>query len=135
MSKAGAVGTHAGNGARGFADGQGAAARFKKPFGVVVLPVSGEFALYESVRLCCPNNALRVVTPGGAVRRLAGGGLCRRTGRSRARQLPCGPDAGRGRERGACWLADLFNHAVRRVSMAGSVSTVAGNWGGGFADV
>ena len=54
-------------GEAGFADGQGAAARFKYPYGVVLLPDSGEFVV------SC-DHALRVVTPGGAVRRLAGSG-------------------------------------------------------------
>jgi DNA-binding beta-propeller fold protein YncE len=70
VSQAGAVSTLAGggeDGEAGFADGQGAAARFKWPCGVVVLPDSGEFVV------SCKHGLL-VVTPGGAVRILAGSG-------------------------------------------------------------
>ena len=69
VSKAGAVSTLAGGGAAGFVDGQGAAARFNKPYSVVVLPDSGEFVVSDF-----SNHALRVVTPGGGVRPLAGSG-------------------------------------------------------------
>ena len=69
VSKAGAVSTLAGGGEPGFADGQGAAARFNHPHSVVVLPDSGEFVVSDQL-----NHALRVVTPGGAVRTLAGSG-------------------------------------------------------------
>jgi hypothetical protein len=68
VSKAGAVGTLAGGGGEGFADGQGAAARFNEPHSVVVT-ANGDYVITD-----CFNHAVRVVTPGGAVRTLAGNG-------------------------------------------------------------
>ena len=68
VSKAGAVSTLAGGGGEGFADGQGAAARFNEPHSVVVT-ANGDFVITD-----CLNHAVRVVSPGGAVRTLAGNG-------------------------------------------------------------
>ena len=68
LSKAGAVSTLAGGGGAGFADGQGAAARFNWPLGVVVT-ANGDYVMID-----CYNHAVRAVTPGGAVRTLAGNG-------------------------------------------------------------
>ena len=68
VSKAGAVSTLAGGGGAGFADGQGAAARFNFLISVVVT-ANGDYVMTD-----CDNHALRVVTPGGAVRTLAGNG-------------------------------------------------------------
>ena len=66
VSLAGQVDTLVGNGKAGFADGQGAAARFNEPEDVV-LGANGELFVsdYE-------NNAIRGVTAAGAVRTLAG---------------------------------------------------------------
>ena len=131
VSKAGAVSTLAGGGEPGFADGQGAAARFHGP-GSVVLAANGEFVVSDAY-----NNVLRVVTPGGAVRTLAGSeegeaGFADGQGAAARFNHPRGLalDAD-GR---SVLVADLGNHAVRRVTMAGAVSTVAGNGQAGFAD-
>jgi hypothetical protein len=68
VSKAGAVSTLAGGGGAGFADGQGAAARFNLPISVVVT-ANGDYVMTDF-----GNHELRVVTPGGAVRTVAGNG-------------------------------------------------------------
>ena len=128
VSQAGAVSTLAGGGEPGFVDGQGAAARFNHPHSVVVLPDSGEFVV------SC-DHGLLVVTPGGAVRILAGSGeagFADGQGAAARFNMPAGLalDA----DGSSVLVADFGNHAVRRVTMAGAVSTVAGNGEAGFAD-
>ena len=94
MFQAGAGSTLAGGEEAGFADGQGAAARFDMPRSVV--QPSGEFVVSAFM-----NHALRVVTPGGAVRTLAGSGepgFADGQGAAVRFNFPAGPGAGRGRE-------------------------------------
>ena len=128
VSQAGEVSTLAGSGEPGFADGQGAAARFDEPYGVVVLPDSGEFVV------SC-DHGLLVVTPGGAVRILAGSGEAGfADGQGAAARFNGPAGLALDADGSSVLVADFNNHAVRRVTMAGAVSTVAGNGEAGFAD-
>ncbi len=68
VSKAGVVSTLAVGGGPGFADWQGAAARFKYQNSVSVT-ATGDYVMTDF-----GNNAVRVVTPGSIVRTLAGNG-------------------------------------------------------------
>jgi DNA-binding beta-propeller fold protein YncE len=127
VSRAGAVSTLAGGGGEGFADGQGAAARFKWPHSVVVM-ADGNYAVAEE-------NTVRVVTPTGDVRTLAGNG---EAGLADGQGAAARFNGIRGLALdvdGSILVADSENHAVRRVMMDGTVSTVAG-WSGeaGYAD-
>ena len=118
VTKAGAVvSTLAGNGKAGFADGQGADARFNRPYSVMVA-ANGD--LIVSDRL---NHCLRVVTPEGAVRTLAGNGqsgFADGQGADARLNQPAGlamdPE-------GNVLVADFGNSAIRKVTMAGAVST------------
>ena len=112
----------------GFTDGQGANARFNEPIGVVVA-ANGDIFVADS-----ENHAIRVITPQGAVRTLCGNG---QAGFADAQ----GADARFSDPRGLALdaeenllVADSGNYAIRRVTMAGAVSTVAGNGEEGFAD-
>jgi DNA-binding beta-propeller fold protein YncE len=129
VSKAGAVSTLAGGGGKGFADGQGAAAaRFKDPFSVVVT-ANGDYVMTDF-----SNHAVRVVTPGGAVRTLAGNGnrgFVDGQGAAARFNEPVGLAVDVD---GSILVTDRGNHAVRRVTMPGAVSTVAGNGHQGYAD-
>lgn len=128
VSKDGNVRTLAGNGERGFADGQGAAARFDRPNGVVVT-ANGDYVMTD-----CYNHAVRVVTPGGAVRTLAGNGepgFVDGQGAAASFYYPRGLALDVD---GSILVVDTLNHAVRRVTMAGAVSTVAGNGQKGHDD-
>jgi DNA-binding beta-propeller fold protein YncE len=123
VSKAGEVSTLAGNGEEGFADGQGDAARFNYPWGVV-LAANDEIVVADT-----KNHAIRVVTPGGAVRTLAGNGEAGfADGQGAAARFNCPVGLARDMD-GSILVADGGNHAVRRVTMTGEVSTVAGNGG------
>jgi sugar lactone lactonase YvrE len=128
VSKAGAVSTLAGGGGAGFADGQGAAARFNEPHSVVVT-ANGDYVMTDF-----GNHAVRVVTPGGAVRTLAGNGepgFVDGQGAAARFNHPMGLAVDVD---GSILVTDGDNHAVRRVTMAGAVSTVAGNGQKGYAD-
>jgi DNA-binding beta-propeller fold protein YncE len=120
VSKAGAVRTLAGGGGAGFADGQGAAARFDHTFSVVVTAI-GDYVMTD-----CSNHAVRVVTPGGAVRTLAGNGepgFVDGQGAAARFNWPMGLAVNVD---GSILVTDSGNHVVRRVTMAGAVSTAAG---------
>jgi hypothetical protein len=128
VSKAGEVSTLAGNGEKGFADGQGDAARFNLPWGVA-LAANDEIVVADS-----ENHAIRVVTPGGAVRTLAGNGEAGFADGQGAAARFDGP-TGLARDKdGSILVIDSGNNAVRRVTMEGEVSTVAGNGEVGYAD-
>jgi len=128
VSKAGAVSTLAGGGGAGFADGQGAAARFNLPLSVVVT-ANGDYVMTDR-----GNHALRVVTPGGAVRTLAGNGepgIVDGQGAAARFNFPWGLAVDVD---DSILVTEYGNHTVRRVTMSGLVSTVAGNGQQGFAD-
>ena len=128
VSKAGEVSTLAGNGEEGFADGQGDAARFNCPHGVA-LAANDEIVVADT-----ENHAIRVVTPGGAVRTLAGNGEAGfADGQGAAARFNFPSGLARDKD-GSILVADRGNNAVRRVTMEGAVSTVAGNGEAGYAD-
>ena len=128
VSKAGEVSTLAGNGEAGFADGQGEDARFNGPDGVA-LAANDEIVVADT-----DNHAIRVVTPGGAVRTLAGNGEAGfAEGQGAAARFNCPAGLARDKD-GSILVADQGNNAVRRVTMEGAVSTVAGNREAGYAD-
>jgi hypothetical protein len=118
VSKAGEVSTLAGNGEEGFADGQGKAARFYWPAGVA-LAANDEIVVADTC-----NHAIRVVSPGGAVPTLAGYGEAGfADGQGAAARFKHPEGLARDKD-GSILVADRGNHAVRRVTMEGAVSTV-----------
>ena len=129
LSPDGFVSTFAGSGALGAADGAAGTASFRFPGGVAV---DADGAVYVADT---DNHCLRVVRD-GQVRTLAGrcgqagavdgvGGVARF---DRPRRLSWGADV-------ALLVGDAGNHAIRAVSPAGAVTTVAGLLGQvGFND-
>jgi DNA-binding beta-propeller fold protein YncE len=118
----------AGNAQRGFADGQGVHARFHDPEDIVMVP-NGDLLVSDS-----SNHSIRVVSPEGAVRTLAGNGMAgfaNGQGADARFNCPCGLALDLC---GNLLVADSGNHAIRLVTMAGKVSTVAGSGVKGFAD-
>jgi len=118
VTRAGAVvSTLAGNGEAGFVDGQGPNARFNKPHSVVVA-ANGDFIVSDH-----GNHSIRVLSPDGAVRTLVGNGqrgFADGQGADARFHYPSGlamdPE-------GNVLVADWGNSAIRKVTMAGAVST------------
>lgn len=121
----GAVTTLAGvAGERGSADGIGSAARFSKPRGVVV-DASGRVLVADT-----DNHVVRQVDPDGRVTTLAGkagsSGAVDGSGAAARFNEPSGIAVASD---GALLVADAKNHAIRRVTLQGQVTTLAGQLG------
>ena len=122
ITSAGVVSTLAGlSGSLGSADGTGRLARFNRPSGLVVLP-SGELLVADS-----GNHVLRLVTSSGVVTTFAGSaGNAGAADGSRLLSTFRSPHGLAVAGDGTIYVADTENHTVRRISSAGTVSTLAG---------
>ncbi len=119
ITAAGAVTTLAG-GVEGYKDGKGTAARFDEPCG---LAVDGSGDVYVADR---NNLRLRKITPDGTTTTFAGSwdkGLSDGTGTSAKFWYPVGLALSAS---GVLYVGDSQNHAIRSVSMAADVGTIAG---------
>jgi sugar lactone lactonase YvrE len=124
----GVVTTLAGNGQPGFADGTGQAAQFA---GVAGVTVDASNNIYVADAL---NNRIRKVNGQGTVTTLAGGaatGLVNGTGTAARFNTPHGVGCDAN---GNVYVADFQNHAIRRITPQGVVTTVAGNGTAGAAN-
>ena len=122
VTPAGVVTTQAGAaGAYGNANGTGTAARFAYPRGITADAI-GNLYVVEAY------NAIRKVTPAGVVTTLAGGNYGSGDGTGNVAQFNSpyglGLDAA-----GNIFVADTYNHAIRRVTAGGIVTTMAGSAG------
>lgn len=120
----------------GSSDGVGSAARFDRPAG---LAVDGAGTVYVADS---GNHTVRKVSPDGAVSTLAGrageAGSTDATGRDARFRSPMDVAVDGA---GNVYVADAYNHVVRKITAAGAVSTLAGQVElksgatvGGFAD-
>ncbi|WP_137940087.1 gluconolaconase [Chitinivorax sp. B] len=118
----------AGEGAPGLQDGVAAQARFADPYGVVA-DAMGKLYVADAGE----NNRIRVMTADGTVSTLAGSkeGFEDGTGSAAAFNTPSGLalDA-----TGNLYVADTGNHAIRKITPQGVVSTVAGTGQPGLRD-
>jgi len=119
----------AGNGNPGLADGAGAAAQFKEPQGIAIDPARSLIYVADT-----GNNVIRRVTFDGIVTTLAGSGqgaFADGLGTQASFKQPIGlaVDA-----IGNLYVADTGNSAIRLVTPAGAVSTIAGGLKDGYAD-
>ncbi len=118
----------AGDGIAALQDGPLAQARFADPSGVA-LDASGRIYVSDAGR----SNRIRVISADGMVSTLAGSteGFVDGAGAAAAFNTPSGSalDAA-----GNLIVADTGNHAIRKVTPLGVVSTVAGSGVAGFAD-
>ncbi|HEX7802334.1 MAG TPA: gluconolaconase [Pseudoxanthomonas sp.] len=118
----------AGDGVRGMRNGPVARARFDDPYGVAVAP---DGTLY--VADAGDNNRIRRIGADGTVTTLAGfsEGFADGDGTAARLNTPSGLalDAA-----GNLYVADTGNHAIRKITPLGRVSTVAGTGVAGFGD-
>ncbi|MFZ2493469.1 MAG: hypothetical protein WA208_18475 [Thermoanaerobaculia bacterium] len=108
-------------GGGGFEDGTGSAARFRSASGVAV-DGSGNVYVADT-----RNHTIRKITPSGAVTTLAGlagnAGNADGTGSIARFDFPFGLATDSS---GNVYVADEFNHTIRKISPAGEVTTLAG---------
>ena len=118
----------AGDGVRGMRNGPAALARFDDPYGIAVAP---DGTMY--VADAGDNNRIRRIGIDGAVTTLAGfnEGFADGDGTAARFDTPSGLalDAA-----GNLYVADTGNHAIRKITPLGMVSTVAGTGVAGFRD-
>jgi streptogramin lyase len=125
ITPAGVVTTLAGTaGTRGSNDGTGAESRFSNPDGVAT-DASGNVYVTDS-----SNNTIRKISPAGVVTTLAG------TAGTRGSNDGTGAEASFNGSRGVAtdasgnvYVADSFNSAIRKITPAGVVTTLAGTPG------
>jgi DNA-binding beta-propeller fold protein YncE len=116
-------------GTPGYAEGAGALARFFTPYDAVQLP-DGDMVVTDF-----DNHCLRRVTLAGVVSTYAG--LCGTSGFADGALGAARFNRPQGLTRdnaGIIYVTDIDNFRVRRIDLAGNVTTVAGSGVGGFAD-
>ncbi len=121
ISAAGTVTTLAGNGTAGFTDGAGSAARFSNPQGVAV-DANGVVYVADT-----DNHSIRRIAADGTVTTLAGNGIAGFQNGQGAQARFNSPRGVAVDASGNLYVADSGNHAVRVISLNGSVNTVAGD--------
>lgn len=112
----------------GYADGNGAAARFSRPLGVAVI----DDEIYVADR---DNNRIRKVTLDGVVTTVAGSGAAGSDDGALAQASFNKPYALASDGAGNLYVSDFDGYVIRQVDLdTGSVVTVAGDGTQGFAD-
>ncbi|MCL2829918.1 MAG: NHL repeat-containing protein [Betaproteobacteria bacterium] len=110
----------AGDGTRGYRDGPGSTAQFQSPYGIVA---AADGNLYVSDTL---NHRIRRIDRDGKVSTFAGDGTAGfRDGPARRARFDAPSGLGIAPD-GSLLVADTRNNRIRRITMDGKVSTVAG---------
>jgi sugar lactone lactonase YvrE len=115
----GVVTTFAGSGAGSSIDGKGILASFGGPWGITIDPAGNLFVTDQ--------NRIRKITPDGQVTTFAGGstaGIQNGPGATATFDNPLGITADKA---GNLYVVEWKNYAVRKITSAGIVSTLAGN--------
>ena len=127
VTAAGVVTTLAGSpDAMGHTDGTGQAARFDTPVGITV-DSSGTVYVADTV-----NNTIRKITPAGVVTTLAGLSMAPSKGNADGTGTAArfyAPRRTAVDSSGTVYVADTYNHVIRKITAAGVVTTLAGSAG------
>ncbi len=118
---AGTTSDFAGTGYGGYADGAGAVAEFRLPTGIVK-DAAGNLFVADRDNYC-----IRKITPAGVVTTFAGGGtpgFVDGTGTAAKFNLPFGITIDAS---GNLYVGEINNNAIRKITPAGVVTTLAGN--------
>jgi sugar lactone lactonase YvrE len=120
--------TLAGTGVAGVIDGAAATSRFDDPFGVAIDAAGNVFVADGG-----DSNRIRRITPDGVVSTFAGGpeGFIDGAGIAASFNTPSALAIDR---RGNLYVADTGNHAIRKITPGGVVTTLAGNGQPGDVD-
>ena len=118
----------AGSGAAGAADGTGAAATFRSPWGIAIHPITGNIYIGGN-----DDQKIRMITPAGVVTTVAGGtsGYANGTGSWAKFNYPNGIDFDKG---GNLYIADVVNQCIRVMYPSGYVGLFAAIGTTGSAD-
>ncbi len=121
----GVVSTLAGSGFAGYADGKADEAAFNDPVDVAV-DAAGNVYVSDFVNTC-----IRKITPAGLVSTYAGvaGEVGNTNGTLTAARF-AGPTGMAFDAEGNLYIADFFNHRIRKITPAGVVSTLTGSTAG-----
>jgi hypothetical protein len=125
----GQVSTIAGNGTAGLVNGTGGQARFSRPFGVEV-DSKGEIYVADF-----DNNVIRKISTANVVSVYAGTGQAGFDNGDISIASFNGPIDIAVDGNGNLYVADFYNHAIRRIDTNGNVTTLAGSGSPGFDDL
>jgi hypothetical protein len=131
ITPGGVVSTLAGSaGVSGSADGTGSAALFNQPQGVAVDSAGNVYVADTG------NHTIRQITPAGVVSTLAGlPGVTGSANGTGSNALFYQPEGVAVDSAGNVYVADTWNHTIRKITAGGAVSTLAGSAGNyGSAD-
>ncbi|MDR6534326.1 NHL repeat-containing protein [Variovorax soli] len=120
----GVVTTLAGSGTAGSADGTGASAQFSSPWGVAI-DASGYVYVTDN-----GNSTIRKISPAGVVTTFAGSGTRGFGDGNSANAQFKGPSGIAVDSTGNVYVSDLDNYAIRKITPAGLVTTLAGGTAG-----
>jgi sugar lactone lactonase YvrE len=113
ITAAGVVSTFAGSGNEGAADGQGTAASFNSPTGIAI---DGAGNLYVADQY---NYSIRKITPTGLVSTIAGNGTDGAVNGLGSEASFSSPTGVAVDSKGNLYVADGFNHSIRKISLLG----------------
>ena len=122
------VTTYAGNGSAGFTNGNAGSAKFNGPYGICMDKSENLFIADGG------NNCIRKITPAGVVSTYAGTGVAgyldgtSSTAKFNSPFDLCADDSGN------VYVSDFSNHRIRKISVNGTVSTIAGSGTAGYMD-
>jgi streptogramin lyase len=127
LSASNTLTTLAGNGIQGFANGAGCNARFSHPEGILVTP-AGDVLVYDHLNYC-----IRKITPSGIASVWGASGAGFQNGPLATAKFQQITDM-KYDAQGNIIVCDRGNNAIRKISPAGIVSTIAGNGSYGSND-